>query len=310
MAAIGSRPARTRRLCWALLAALGAGGCGDAGIVVLGDRDAPRWHFGEPRRLDELAAPAKTDNPSLTADMLELYFTSERNLGPAEIFVAERAQRDEPFGAPRLVRELSSPVIETTPAVSADGLVLWFASDREGGLGDLDVWVATRAARGDAWSAPENLAALNSANKDIPRPLGQRGQVMPMASERDSPGYYRIFFAERAGRAASFEPPEEVPELVFPRESTVDGFLTDDGLTLFYVTGPAIGPADLYVASRRSTDDPFEQHAALDALNSERDERDPWLSPDGRELFFASDRSGQYAIYVVDATRQPASAAP
>jgi Tol biopolymer transport system component len=33
------------------------------------------------------------------------------------------------------------------------------------------------------------------------------------------------------------------------------------------------------------------------------DERDPWLSPDGTEFYFASDRAGNHAIYVCEVTR-------
>lgn len=289
-------------LCTVVLA-----GCGADELLVLGERDPPRYRFGEPQLIEELAAPSKTDNPSLTADLLELYFTSERALGPAEIFVAKRAQRDAPFDPPELVAELNAPGIETSPAVSADGLTIWFASDRPGGLGDLDIWLATRDTRAARWSSPQNVATLSSPGKDIPRPLGQRNAIMPMASDRDSRGSYQIFFATRASDPATFQEPERRAELEPPPASTVDGFLTEDGLTLLYVTGPAIGPADLFVAWRRASSEPFGHHAALTELNTASDERDPWLSPDGTELYFASDRSGTYAIYVAAAQRVPAS---
>jgi hypothetical protein len=293
-----------------LLIALALHGCADGPVVVLGDQEPPRWRFEPPELVAELSVPAKTDNPSLTADMLEIFFTSEREGGAADIFVAQRAERADPFGAVQRVAELSAAGIETSPAVSADGLTLWFASDRAGGQGDLDIWVATRGARDDAWSAPRNLPVLNSGEKDIPRPPGQRARIMPMASDRDALGFYRILFAERAEADAPFGEPAPVPEFVFDDESTVDGFLSDDGLTLFYVSGPAFGPADMFVASRRSTSDPFEAHLSLDELNTENDERDPWLSPDGRELYFASDRSGHYDIYVAAARREPAATTP
>ncbi len=296
-------------LLLALLPAPLALGCGDGKLVVLGDQQPARFRFEPPTLVAELSVPAKTDNPSLTADLLELFFTSERAGGP-DIFVAERAERTQPFGPAQRVTVLNAPGIETSPAVSADGLTLWFASDRAGGVGDLDIWVGTRSGRSAAWSPPMNLSALNSDAKDIPRPPGQRARVMPMASDRDTPGYYQIQFAARSTTSAPFGEPEPVAELVFPNESTVDGFLSDDGLTLFYVTGPAFGPADLYVASRRSVSDPFEQHAPLDELNTPSDERDPWLSPDGAELYFASDRSGHYDIYVAAARQEPAAVLP
>jgi Tol biopolymer transport system component len=303
---------RVRRLSicvFVALCACGVWGCAGEPLVVLGDREPHRFRFEPPALVAELSVPAKTDNPTLTADLLEIVFTSERE-GSADIYGATRVQRDEPFGAPQRLDAVSSSGVEASPAVSADGLTLWFGSDRSGGLGELDIWVATRAARAAAWSSPTNLAALNSDAQDIPRPPGQGARVMPMASDRERLGYYQIQFATRDASSAPFDAPEPVVELAFPDESTVDGFLSDDGLTLLYVTGPAFGPADLYVASRRHTADAFDHHTPLDDLNTDRDERDPWLSPDGSELYFASDRSGHYEIYVAKARREPAAVTP
>jgi hypothetical protein len=304
--AASSRSGRRVLALASLLASLGCGG----DTLVLG-ADMPRpYRFGAPTALDELSVEAKSDNPSLTADLLEIYFTAGNMPGPGgDIWLATRPSANAPFGAPT---QLEAPIVpaidvslESSPIVSADGLALWFASDRPGGLGDLDIWFATRPARAEPWSAPENLRALNSADKEIPRPPGLRQRVMPLASDRGQPGFYRIYFAERAAITTPFQAPDPVEELSFAEQSTVDGFLTDDGLTLFYVTGPEIGPADLFVASRRATTEPFELSVPLSDLNTASDERDPWLSQDGSLFFFASDRSGRYEIYVAEAEREP-----
>jgi Tol biopolymer transport system component len=293
-----------------LLAVAACGGGDDT--LVLGARAPRPYRFGAPSVVRELSIEGKADNPSLTADLLEIYFTAAASATSqsADIWSATRSDARDAFGEPQRVDAVNSSGVETSPVVSADGLTLWFASDRPGGHGDLDIWVCSRSARGDAWSEPANVGPLNSAGKEIPRPPGQRQRVMPLASDRDDPGYYRIYFSARAAIDAAFERPEDVAELVFADQSTVDGFLTDDGLSLFYVTGPEFGPADLYVASRRSVGDPFEHAVALDALNTARDERDPWLSADGSLFYFSSDRSGRYEIYVARARREAVTVDP
>jgi hypothetical protein len=280
-----------------------AAGCAD-GLIVLGDRDPPHYRFGTPSLLAELTDGTKTDNPSLTADLREIFFTSERGGSPAEIWTARRAAPSERFGSPMLVSELNSARIETSPVVSADGLTLWLGSDRPGGLGDLDIWVSTRRARDASWSVPIDLPALSSALKDIPRPPGLHGLVMPLGSDREERGLYEIYFAKRELSSSAFGAPEKVPDVSLPAASTVDAFLTDDGTTLFYVRGPAFGPADLYVTSRRTSSEVFGAPAALTDLNTPNDERDPWLTPDGAQLFFSSDRSGRYEIYVASVKRE------
>lgn len=296
-------PCPTRRLVLLALPLMAAA-CADA-VVALGDSEAPRYHFGAPSRITELESAAKTDNPSLTADLREIFFTSERTGGPAEIWTAQRADASERFAAPVLVAALNSEGIETSPVISADGLTIWLGSDREGGLGDLDVWTASRASRTAAWSTLENVPSLNSSAKDIPRPPGERGRIMPLGSDRKERGYYSIFFAPRDSESSPFEAPELVEELSERSVSTVDAFLTDDGLALLFVSGPAFGPADLYVSSRRTTKEKFEEPVPLEDLNTANDERDPWLSADGTQLYFSSDRSGHYEIYVASVTRDP-----
>ena len=268
----------------------------------LGDQFPRPYHFGVPRALTELGA-APSDNPTLTADLLEIFFTSNRDGVSTDVWTAHRASASDPFEGVALVAAASTPAFETSSAISLDGLTLWVGSDREGGLGDLDIWMLRRPAREGAWSAPVNLLSLNSPLRDVPRQPGQHDRVMPLASQRDNPDLYRTYLSARASATAPFETPQAIPELAFATTSTVDAFLSDDGLALFFSSSPPLGVGDLFVAWRRSTAEPFLFYEPLDELNTPGDERDPWLSPDGGTLFFTSDRGGVLAIYEVPASR-------
>lgn len=50
------------------------------------------------------------------------------------------------------------------PSISVEGDALYFASDRPGGFGGMDIWVAYRA--GGQWSEPENLGAQINTESD------------------------------------------------------------------------------------------------------------------------------------------------
>ncbi len=274
--------------------------------VRLGDSSPAPFHFDAPAPVAELASPSRTDNPTLTADLLEIFFTSDRQSGNGDVWFATRASPAQPFGAPQPLDAVNTAGFETSAAISADGLTLWFGSDRAGGAGGVDVWMAQRPARGAPWSTPVDVVPLSSPADDIPRPPGQHGLVMPMASARPAPGnpagVYQTYLAARATDGAPFAAPAPIAELDYADRSTVDGFLTDDGLTLFFSSSPAADgggdpPGDLSVAWRRSTGEPFSVTQPLDDLNSAASERDPWLSPDGRTLYFTSDRSGVLQIY-------------
>ena len=139
-----------------------------------------------------------------------------------------------------------------------------------------------------------------------------------MASTRITPanmtdGNYQTYWARRPNAAGVFAAPVPISELDYRDRSTVDAFLTDDRLTMFFSSTPALASeadgggqdggqatsADLYVAFRRTTDEAFATTQALTDLNTSFDERDPWLSPDGSLLYFSSERDGELNIYRV-----------
>src|SRR5262249_6435768 len=82
-----------------------------------------------------------------------------------DIWQSMRASVAEPFGpAERLPDEINSEYAEDCPYVSADGLTLWFASNRPGGHGDFDIYVSRRATTAEPFGEPANVGpSINSA---------------------------------------------------------------------------------------------------------------------------------------------------
>ena len=89
-----------------------------------------------------------------------------RSLAPAGI--SDREQWS-PWSVPEnLGPVINTPDIEQHPTISKDGLSLFFASDRPGTLGGLDIWVSHRAGTDDPWGPPVNLGPnINSAGNDL-----------------------------------------------------------------------------------------------------------------------------------------------
>jgi outer membrane protein OmpA-like peptidoglycan-associated protein len=61
--------------------------------------------------------------------------------------------------------EINSSSWDSQPSLSADGRLLFFSSDRRGGLGGNDIWYAARIADG-SWSEAKNLGAPINTPKD------------------------------------------------------------------------------------------------------------------------------------------------
>jgi len=81
--------------------------------------------------------------PYLTDDELTIYFSSDA-AGSIDLWTATRANKTDPFAPAVLVEIVNSPATEYDAEISADGTTLWFASNRAGGMGDFDIYVATR----------------------------------------------------------------------------------------------------------------------------------------------------------------------
>ncbi len=112
-----------------------------------------------------------------------LYFSSDRS-GDEEIYQSTRNPNGT-FNTPTPVASLNSPWIDRRPQIRGDGLEIFFASDRVGGQGGMDIWTSTRASVSSPWNPPVNLAGANSAGNDQHPSLSPNGSVLYFASTRD-----------------------------------------------------------------------------------------------------------------------------
>ena len=79
--------------------------------------------------------------------------------------------------------------------LSADELEIVFASNRSGGQGGLDVWLASRSDVQSAFSAPENLSVVNSGGQDLDPALSTDGSELLFSSSRG--GSQRLYRSVR-----------------------------------------------------------------------------------------------------------------
>lgn len=266
------------------------------------DWDPACTPFGPPQLVAELSsgtANGYDEDPTLTSDMREIYFLSTRDGGPGhgDVWRASRDSVDASWNPPTLVDAVSSPSRETSPAISFDGLSLYFASDRDGGEGNYDIYLSSRPTVDAGWSSPTSVAPLNSSGDDIPRPPGNHSLTMPM-SYRSSPlSNYQIYTASWSSPTWS-QP--TLLEWVDTANLDVDPFLSDDNLSFAFSSDRLndAGIQNLFLAVRADPSSGFATPVPLASLNTDPYmEAHPWLSPDQHEIYFDSDRSGVFRIY-------------
>ncbi len=154
-------------------------------------RNLPALTWREPALVSELSSDSDDQNPSLTTDALTIFFSSDRvsqvpsSAGREDIFTASRPSRFAPFGPVSRVSELSTSQQEGAPAISGDGLTIFFTSNRPGGRGRMDIWTANRPSRSAPFGTAVPLVEVNSSEDDDDAYLSSSGRELFLSSDRD-----------------------------------------------------------------------------------------------------------------------------
>ncbi|MDQ4087853.1 MAG: hypothetical protein M3177_07590 [Pseudomonadota bacterium] len=175
------------------------------------------------------------------------------------------------------------------PIISPDGLSLYMASNRPGGLGGQDIWVAHRESTTEGWGAPVNLGApVNSAADDF-CPTPARGHRLFFVSRRSEPN--GDIYVTRLGPRGWQQPAHLGPNVNSPAQEWSPSYFEDEaGQEFLYFSstrsgGP--GGQDIYFSVNYGP-----AQLAPGALNTPFDDARPNVRRNGREIVFDSTRPG------------------
>ena len=281
----------------------------DADGTILPSTCMERWmahtiQFQIPTRLGLSATTTFERDPFLSHDEKTIYFSSNRSPATnADIFMATRPNIMAAFGSPtQFAAANDAAAYEGKLAMSADELTFVVASDRAGTQGGADLWISVRTAVGNGFGNPTEVHLGNVDDN-----LGQEDPVIStdklrlyLAPQTGMTGPQHIVMATRAAPTADFEVPAAIGELD-SGQGDADPALTDDErLIVFSSQRPGgSGGYDLWYATRANANGTFGTPSNLGAIvNGGGNDGDPWLSPDGCRLYFASDTLGDNNLWV------------
>jgi hypothetical protein len=262
--------------------------------IVLGDgQPEAEPTFGEPVLVSGIALgedeEGDDDDPTLASAVNLLLFNSNR-AGNEDVFAVTLSSDGDALTAPEPVSELNTEERETGLAVSADGLELWFSSDRLE-EDDLAIFHVSRAAVDEAWSEPELVVELSTEGDDLVSSVSSDLLELWLARRADADADYALYVTRREDSGAAWETPRALPELDGDGPES-DAFPLDSGLGLAFTRDE-----DLMLATRTELGAVFRAALPLTELNSSDDDRDLWASSGLDRVLFSSDRSGQYRLY-------------
>ena len=193
---------------------------------------------------------------------------------------------------------VNSPARDIRPVLSTDGRRLYFHSDRDGGLGGVDIWLSRRAGINCPWEAPVNLGPpLNTTSGDGAPTFTPDMRVVFYQSDRaGGEGSGDILVSRRADPADDFawEQPVNLGQHVNTAAHESDPWYvpSEAGGTLYFQRSLAAMGEDGEIYKVRVRRDGQTRGPAV--LVSEMSAPPPLgaLAPtvraDGRELIFSS----------------------
>lgn len=207
------------------------------------------------------------------------------------------------FDNPRAVRGMNSRYRDTEPFVTADGLSIFFTSDRFSEAAPVDwtlanIWEATRTSTSDEFGEPVRIEfPWNVDNVGIINPtLSENNKVMHFfTGSGPGNGDGQIYVTKRKSNSDPWSEPQLLGENINrPGFDNLVGHVTEDGLTIWF-SSAVDGDSNysIFQASRSTADEPFGNATPLEKINTEEYfEIGATVSSDGLLLVYESNRDG------------------
>jgi len=216
----------------------------------------------------------------------------------------------------------NGPALDGCPFISHDERTLYMASNRSGGLGGLDIWVARRSSSDDPWGAPENLGApVNSSANDFCPTIDRNDHTLFFVSNRGGGCGGADIYMTRA-RPAGWDDPRNVGCDVNSSADEASPFPLPEpgrGKVLYFssvrpggfaadAVGATVGDSDLYVSELQGG--AYTTPELVPGANTAFEDGQPNLRRDGREIFFFSNRPGTLGMADIYAATRASTSDP
>jgi outer membrane protein OmpA-like peptidoglycan-associated protein len=228
-------------------------------VFMIAKRDkSGQFNNGEPMTYPFNVTDDNQGGCSISIDNKTLYFAMMRQEGlpqpNCDLYVTEFSNGD--WGE---IRKLSANVNDrkywdSQPSIASDGLTLYFASDRPGGYGGIDLYYTKKDPKTGQWSTPQNLGPTINTTGDEKTPFIHSDSETLYFSSTGHYGFgaYDIFYA-RKNEKGEWEEPENIGSPINGYTDDTGFFVSSDTKTGYFfsydegkVRGRGVGRYDLY----------------------------------------------------------------
>jgi len=210
----------------------GASGSYDEDLVV-SYREAGIW---SPATLlsNNIHSEFNEGAASISADGRTLIFTmcdKGQTFGNCDLFISRKY--GEVWSNPEnLGKVVNSKNWDSQPSLGADGNILYFSSDRSGGMGKRDIWYTQRV--DNTWIQPKNMGnIINTLKDDVTPFIHTNGENLVFASNgRVGFGGYDLYVSER--KEGKWQTPRNLGNAVNNNLDQLSFIISADGSMAYF----------------------------------------------------------------------------
>ncbi len=258
-----------------------------------------------PELVEEVSTPDHEGEPAISPDGKTIYYTVGLPGGMCDLWMAQLSATGAVTDR-RPLDEVNSGYDDRDPFPTESAL--YFVSNRPGGSGGLDLFIARRV--GDSFGEPEPLPpGLNSPGDERRPSLTLEEDSLLFSSNRSDPGAlggFDLYLAKKSNGDAFGAFGDAAPLIPLnTRFDDLDPFLWPDGSRIVFASDREGGQGglDLWWTSWTGTD--WLAPETLAELNTVDDERSPSTTQGGFSLVFSSERpwgAGLSDVYRVESS--------
>ncbi|HEX3757650.1 MAG TPA: hypothetical protein VHW23_03050 [Kofleriaceae bacterium] len=251
----------------------------------------------------ELSTTADDRHPWISDSGLHMYFSrAAMSNGPGDIYFTSRDSATGTFVTPNPVVELNSNNDEERAWLTPDELTIAVSTAHDG---PLQIHMTTRA-DDKPFGTPnaDHLAMVNAKGSLHLDPFLTADQLRLYWAANTQPNTrLELLVSTRTSTTADFGPPAEIAGIDDPSTNVGSPALYQGEQLLVFYTGK--GSVDLMYATRLIATGSFGVQHKVPMVNTDGNELDPVLSPDGCELYFSSDRDPDKRFHLFHARVTP-----
>jgi hypothetical protein len=191
------------------------------------------------------------------------------------------------FGTPEPIDELNGDGQDDDPTVRADGLEIFFASNRDG---IENIWTATRSRTDDPWSNVEVVPELSSGQRDGSIALSRDARAITIASNREvTPEDIYVSFRDRPGEPWS--EPAAISELN-SGDQDHSAQIIAGGLAVYFCSDRDAASRHLFRARRSDPTQVFGPAESIVFDTLPEDVCSPWVTEEENLILFRAPEGG------------------